>query len=72
MDDAVGGSVGFLPAKRESQNMANNNVEGKIDLSDRASWSVATQMEMNICKYLRRPDSVKYTHHCVCASCEGF
>lgn len=29
-------------------------------------------MEMNICKYLRRPESVKYTHHCVYTLCEGF
>lgn len=72
MDDAVGGSVGFLPAEGESQNMANNNVEEKIDLRDRTSRSVATQMEMNICKYLRRPESVKYTHRCICALCEGF
>lgn len=71
MDDAVGGSVGFLPAEGESWNLANNGEE-KIDLSDHTCWSVAAQMEMNICKYLRRPESVKYTHHCICASCEGF
>lgn len=31
MDDAVGGSVGFLPAEGENRNLANNGEE-KIDL----------------------------------------